>query len=141
MRSVLATATGAIEKYAEEIESGSCVADFGVRCDAIYTEALETFSNKAPAAGGDASLAAVFDTKVWLEARGNEETREHHRRPAKLWFKPASLRIDVPRHANPRRYSPPLLSPQVESLEKSIDAPIRVLYMKQLLLLRDKVRC
>ena len=29
---------------------------------------------------------------------------------------------------------------QIESLEKAIDAPIRVLYMKQLLLLRDKVR-
>lgn len=89
LRDVVAAAQTQINQYAEEIDSGSCVADFGERADAIYNKALETFSSKAPAAGSEAASTTVFDSKI-------------------------------------------------ESLEKAIDAPIRVLYMKQLLLLRDK---
>ena len=146
MRSVLASATSAIEKYAEEIESGSCVADFGARCDAIYTEALESFSSKA--AGGD---AAIFDSKVrqgvrwvWF-VRGRK--RGEARRTLDICWRPRSRRGTLTTSHRSRRheYFPSTAHtiarlPQVEALEKSIDSPIRVLYMKQLLLLRDKVR-
>jgi hypothetical protein len=83
------SARSSIEQYGEEIDSGSCVVDFGAKCDAICNEALESFSSKAPSAGGDSSLESAFDSKI-------------------------------------------------EELEKSLDSPLRVLYMKQLLLLRDK---
>merc|ERR1712167_471629 len=89
LQSVLQSARVDMEKYAEEIDSGSCVVDFGAKCDAICNAALESFSSKAPSAGGDTTLESTFDTKI-------------------------------------------------EELDKSLDAPLRVLYMKQLLLLRDK---
>ena len=37
-------------KYAEEIDSGSCVADFGAKCDALCDAALAAFGAKVPAA-------------------------------------------------------------------------------------------
>jgi hypothetical protein len=64
VRGVLQAARSSIDKYAEEIDSGSCVVDFGAKCDAICNEALESFSSKAPSASGDASLETAFDSKV-----------------------------------------------------------------------------
>ena len=64
LQSVLQSARVDMEKYAEEIDSGSCVVDFGAKCDAICNAALESFSSKAPSAGGDTTLESTFDTKV-----------------------------------------------------------------------------
>lgn len=64
LRGVMQSARSSIEQYGEEIDSGSCVVDFGAKCDAICNEALESFSSKAPSAGGDSSLESAFDSKV-----------------------------------------------------------------------------
>jgi len=88
VRAALAAAEPEIAKFAEEVESGSCVAEFGAKCDALCELALSTFTSKAPAAKSPDEESATGE--------------------------------------------------KVKSLAKGLDNPLQVIYMKQLLLLREK---
>ena len=63
VRGVLQAARSSIDKYAEEIDSGSCVVDFGAKCDAMARKhpfARTQEASRASMAAATASDAATI---------------------------------------------------------------------------------
>mmetsp|Transcript_17271 Transcript_17271/g.50362 ORF Transcript_17271/g.50362 Transcript_17271/m.50362 type:complete len:302 (-) Transcript_17271:171-1076(-) len=98
--------------------------DFGLQCDKTLREALDN------AQKGVADLALEIESGSCVADLGSKSDAIVNQALEAFTSKAPS--------ANAGSGQEKIYDEKVEELEKSLDAPLRVLYMKQLLLLRDK---